>query len=378
MQHVLTTNYLNHLCPQKTEQFIWDTQLPGYGVRLYPSGQITFIAQIWDAGRTRRATLGRYPALSEAEARSAVRMWLFEQNLNDDAAFQPDKPFPDFAEEFFVRYARHWKPRTLATSRGCYERDLLPTFEHFTVGDITRADVMQWFTGLAHRPAVANRTLPVLSVMLREAEGWGYRPRGSQPCKNIKRYVRPEVGHYLTSEELARLGAVLLELAPKEPVMVALYRVLLYTGARVGELTSLRWTDYRAGHLHLPDSKVGPRTVYMSPAARRVLDAMPRTGDWVFPDRSEDKPLTTAGVSKHWSKLRQQADLAHVRLHDLRHTFASLGIAANVHLVTMSQLLGHALPESTLRYTHLATDNLQEATEGVSGALAIALAEGEG
>ncbi len=378
MRHILTTHYLNRLRPHKIERFVWDTQLPGYGVRAYPSGTITFLAQVWDVGRTRRTTLGRHPDLSEAEARCAARTWLQEQALGDDIALQPDKPFPDFAEEFFIRYARHWKPRTLATSRYCYQRELLPAFGYLTVGAITRADVMQWFTGLAHRPGVANRALPVLSVMLREAEIWNYRPKGSQPCKNIKRYARPEVGHYLTAEELIRLGAVLREQAPLEPVLAALCRTLLYTGARVGELVNLRWTDYRAGHLHLLDSKTGPRTVYLSPAARRVLEAVPRIGTWVFPDPSGNKPLTTKQAGKHWRMLREKADLAHVRLHDLRHTFASLGIAAGLHLVTLSHLLGHALPESTLRYTHLASENLQEATDGVTQALAAALAEGEG
>ncbi len=372
----LTPTRLTTLKPQQQDYFVWDTHLNGYGVRVLPSGTLAFVVQCRTGDRTRRHTLGRFPALTEAEARTQALAFFQGRNPVPGQPTITAIPFPVFAEEFFIRYARHWKPRTLTLSRFYYEKELLPVFGEMSVHAITRADVMRWFNALASRSAVANRTLPILSVMLREAEHYGYRTVNSQPCARIQRYKRPQVERYLSHPELLRLARILTRQAGDQPFRVALVRTLLFTGCRVGELLNVRWVDLREGHLHLQDSKTGPRTVYLSPSAHRLIDALPRLDAHVFPHQQRGGPMTYKQMSAYWRKLREAAGLTDVRLHDLRHTYASIGLQAGVHLVVLSRLLGHALTESTLRYAHLDTGHLQGASEAVSGVVAQHLAAG--
>ena len=234
---------------------------------------------------------------------------------------------------------------------------------------MTRAIVLKWRDELGERPGTPNRTLPVLSVMMTTAETMGLRPRRSNPCRNVTRFPTETVERFLALDELSRLGAALGDVETQYPNNCAIIRLLLLTGARKAEIGSLQWSYLDGAIARLTESKTGPKTLYLGRAARDLLAPLPRAHDeWAFPDKhgtghAELKwPL--------WTRIRAAAGLDEVRLHDLRHTFASHAAMNRVKLPTISKLLGHALLETTERYAHLSDTSVHEAAGRVSGHIA--------
>ena len=226
-----------------------------------------------------------------------------------------------------------------------------------------------WFAALRATPVTADRSMPVLSVIMREAEVAGLRPEGSNPCRGIRRYRRKGRERFLYDEEIRRLSARLTAHQERFPRQTAAIRLLLLTGCRKGEVLSLRWTDYREGHLFLRDSKSGPRTVWLSQPARDILDDLDRAGPWVFAAPRRTRPPEPDAFDGFWCRLRAEAGLTDVRLHDLRHTHASIALRQGVTVLAIGRLLGHASPETTLKYTHPADSMVADAAEIVGKAL---------
>ena len=279
--------------------------------------------------------------------------------------------FETVAEEVFRRYGRVWKPRTAKVNRSYLRNQILPWFRLRPVADITRGEVQRWFASLHATPAAANRSLPVLSVILQQAEIYGHRQDDTNPCTRLRRYREQGRMRFLTVDELRRLGTAITMQAVSMPVPAAAVRLLLLTGCRQGEVRRLRWQDYREGHLFLRDSKTGPRTVWLSSAARSVLDRLPQTASWVLPSLTSDSPLSAETLYRCWRALRTAAGLHDVRLHDLRHSYASFALRQGETVLTIGRLLGHRDPATTLKYTHFADGMLRDAVETVSAALEV-------
>lgn len=277
--------------------------------------------------------------------------------------------FETVAEEVFRRYGRTWKPRTVAVNRSYLRNQILPWFRGRPISEITKSEVQVWFAGLSATPAAADRSLPVLSVILRQAELYGYRADDSNPCTGLRRYRPSGCERYLSVEEIRRLGAGLHERESAKPLPVAVIRILLLTGCRQSEIRTLLWEDYRNRHLFLRDSKTGPRTVWLSSPARQILDNLPRTSPWVFPAAKRVGPMTSDSLYRFWSKLRSEKDLSDVRLHDLRHSYASFALRQGETVPTIGRLLGHRDPTTTLKYIHLADEIARKAVETVEAAL---------
>ena len=237
------------------------------------------------------------------------------------------------------------------------------------IAEITRSDVQNWLGTLHATPAAADRSLPILSVILRQAEIYGYRMENSNPCTGVRRRRPRARERFLTTDETRRLGAALAAREADSPVRAAAVRLLLLTGCRQGEIRELHWQDYRSGHLFLRDSKTGPRTVWLSSPARAVLDRLPRTRLWVFPAANGLGPLSTGMLDRFWRTLRESADLPGLRLHDLRHSYASFALRHGETLLTIGRLLGHRDPATTLKYTHFADAMARDAVEAVGAAL---------
>ena len=237
------------------------------------------------------------------------------------------------------------------------------------IADITRADVQGWFASRRATPVAADRSMPILSVIMTEAERMGYRPEGSNPCRGIRRYRRKGRERFLSDAEIGRLGASLSVHEGERPLQVAAVRLLLLTGCRKSEVLTLRWSDYRQGHLFLRDGKTGPRTVWLSGAARNVLNRIDRTGAWVFPVRRGNGPAGPMWLRHFWERVRAEADLSDVRLHDLRHAHATFALRQGESVLTIARLLGHASSQTTLKYTHLADAMVREAVENVGAVL---------
>lgn len=362
---------VDKLKPRKSAYDIRDRDLKGFGVRVLSSGAKRYF--IHGQHRSRRVwkIVGEGGPISADEARDRVRGMLVAIREGGDAQVTatPDLAFEVVADEVFRRYARNWKPSTLEVNRGYYRNQILPWFGGRPIGDITADEVGRWFASLHNTPVAADRSAPILSVIMCQAEIYGYRPEGTNPCAGIKRYRRRGRERFLSRAEIRRLGAVLGRHETDHPSAVAIIRLLLFTGCRKGEIITLKWRYYREGRLFLPDSKVGPRTVWLSSAARKILDHLPRQATWVFPSRRTDGCLNAVTVGRIWHRVRAEADLSDVRLHDLRHTYASLALAQGETVLTIGRLLGHRDPATTLKYIHLCDATLREAADTVGAAL---------
>lgn len=243
------------------------------------------------------------------------------------------------------------------------------------VKDISRADIAKLLMEMAETPAMANKVGTLLSKAFNLAEVWGWQPEGTNPCRHVDRYQEDGRERYLAESELRRLGQV-LDNAEREwesdPRAVVAIRLLIFTGCRSAEILGLRWQDVDIERrcLHLPDSKTGKRTVLLNSAAVAILEGLKQAKTEVFVIPG-DKPGThRRSLQAVWERIRQEAEIPDVRIHDLRHTFASFGVNGGQNLAVVGRLLGHSKITTTQRYAHLADDPIRKATERIGEALA--------
>ena len=360
----LTDARIGALVPRKTPYDLRDGKLKGFGVRVTPRGRKRFFVLCQHRGERVWKTVGEFGAVDVNEARSRASSMLAAIRRGEPAPAGPEEAlFEAVAETVFRQHERVWRPRTLLVNPGYLKKQILPHFAGRDIADIDSRDVRNWFVSLAATPVAADRSMPVLSVIMREAEQMGLRSEGSNPCRGIRRYRRKGRERFLSNDEIRRLSAVLSAHADECPRQVAAVRLLLLTGCRKREILRLRWSDYREGHLFLRDSKTGPRTVWLSRPARAVLDGIPRTNPWVFPAPRAGRPRSLNWLDKCWWRVREEADLPDVRIHDLRHTHASIALRRGETVLAIGRLLGHADPETTLKYTHPADAMAREAAE---------------
>ncbi len=364
----LTGARIKALRPRKVVRDIRDARLKGFGIRVYPTGRKCFFVHTQHQGQRIWKVIGEASDISLAQARQRAQAML-ASTRNGTIASTNETVFETVAEEVFRRYGRAWKPGTLKANRGYYRNQILPWFRGRQIAEITGTDVREWFAALHATPVAADRSAPVLSVIMARAEDYGYRPPASNPCKGIHRYRRQGRERFCSVEELRRLGLVLKLHEQRFPTQAAIIRLLLLTGCRGQEIVSLRWTEYREGHLHLTDSKTGPRMVWLSSPARRILDGLPRVSPWVFASTRTRGHISSSSAGKFWTSIRAEAGLSDVRLHDLRHTYASLAVIQGENVLTVGRLLGHNDPATTLKYTHLADGMVAEAAETVGAVL---------
>ena len=358
------------LKPHKTVRDIRDGKLIGFGVRVLPSGRKRFFIHCQYAGERFWKIFGSTETMTAGEARIRASGMLAAIRRGEGLPADPEETlFERIAEIVFRRYERVWKARTLAVNRTYLQNQILPYFEGRQIAGIDRQDVRNWFASLSATPAAANRSMPVLSTIMREAERMSLRPRDSNPCSGIRRYPQKGSERFLTDRELRRLSATLRAHEERRSLLVAAVRLLLLTGYRKSEILMLRWSDYRDGHLFLRDSKTGPRTVWLSQPARDILDGIGRKGRWVFPAPRARGPRCAPWLDRFWYEVRAEAELDDVRLHDLRHTHASLALREGETVLAIARLLGHGWAETTLKYAHPADPMVRQASETLGGLL---------
>ena len=255
----LTQRRVDALPRRRAVRDVRDTELKGYGVRVMPSGAKRYFIHSQHQGRRVWKIVGDAETTTEAEARNRARSMLaaLRDGRDADAGAPGEAPFETVAEEVFTRYGRRWKPRTLQVNRIYLRRQILPFFEERFIGAITRQDVQDWFRSLHATPAAANRSAPILSVIMQQAEAWGYRPENSNPCRGIRRYRQARSERFLSPEEYRRLARVLDRHEADRPFHAAGVRLLLLTGCRKSEILTIEWRFYREGKLYLPDRKTG-------------------------------------------------------------------------------------------------------------------------
>ena len=377
----ITKRSVDAAAPGEREYFIWDDELKGFGLRVYPSGRKMYLAQFRAGGRVRRVNIGLHGALTPDAARTEAMKHLSEVRLGGDPAGERDRrkaspTMKEFGQRFLDEHvASHCKPTTQAEYKRSVELFINPKIGSHRIIDVTRTDVVELHQSMKGTPYQANRTLGVLSVMFTVAHTWGVRTDGVNPCWKVKRYKEVKRERYLTSDELARLGKVLRE-SNSEREAVNCIHLLLLTGCRLSEIQKLKWdfVDLDAGVLRLPDSKTGAKLVAIGQAVIEVFKTIPKVKDnpYVITGQVEGQHLTD--MQKPWRRLRKLAGLDDLRIHDLRHSFASDALQLGEDLPMIGKLLGHTQVQTTARYAHLKTAPIRVAANKVSDAIATSLA----
>lgn len=352
----------------------------GFGIRHYPSGRNVYIVQTRMAGRLRTVTIGPASVLTRHQAQMVARRVIAYAQVGRDPATDRKRirsapRFDDFLKEYWTRWSPQWKPSTLATHDGYRRLYLDNAFKGVFIDELNEADVTKWFSDLNNRAGrgAANRTLEILKNMLNKAEIWGYRLENTNPCRSVRPNKRRQCQRFLSAEELTRFGQVLAELRGDDNLTIrsgcAVITLLLLTGCRYREILTLQWQDVKGNRLLLRDSKTGPRTVWLGSAAREVIDSLPRHPKipWLFWNYQYRRPMRS--IQHLWEAILDRAAMGKLRIHDLRHTFASHAAMSRETLPMIGRLLGHANHQSTARYAHLDDGHLLDAAEQIGRAV---------
>jgi integrase len=412
----LTKRAVEAIEPGARDILVWDTELPGFGVKVTPHGGRIYVLQYSHRNRSRRVTIGRHGAggftADEARRKGEILRGIVRDGGDPAGERARDRAIPAMrvlAERYMVEHAiPKKKPRSADSDRGLIDCHIDPLLGERQVNEVTRADLRRFMqdvaegktkldqkTGTRGRRLVrggkgaANRALTLLSKMFALAEDWGYRSAGDgNPCRMVERFDESAGrarARFLSDAEIGRLGDALAarEAAdPRHRMPANIIRLLLLTGARLGEIVTLRreYLDLDRGLIRLPDSKTGAKPLVLSAPARQLLAGLtadvPETG-YLFPG---PRPANGAGerayggLTRFWKAVRQAAKLGDTRIHDLRHSFASVGVAGGSSLLLVGALLGHAQASTTARYAHLSDDPVRQAADAIGGRIASALA----
>ena len=387
----ITKRTVDAALPNSNDSYIWDPELPGFGLKVTPSGRKVYLVQYrlgGRRGRTRRVTIGQHGELTPAAARIEAKRLLGQVAVGHDPASDRDKAKADktvgaLLDQFFTEHVKSKrKPSTAREYQRIAKLYILPRLGRRLAGEIARQDIAKLHHELAGKPYQANRTLALLSKFFNWAEKHGFRPDGSNPCRHVEKYPEARRERFLSQLELARFGET-LRLAECEksltPWAIAAIRLLAFTGARLSEILTLCWEYVSEEHgcLFLPDSKTGRKTVHLNAPALHVLSGVPRLEGNPYVICGERPGKHLVNLEKPWRRIRRAANLDDVRLHDLRHSFASVAASGGQSLVLISKMLGHSQPATTARYAHLADDPVKAASEAVGRNIAAAMAAGD-
>ena len=369
----------------------WDRELKGFGVRVYPTGGKLYLAQArgpdGPGGRrkARRITVGRHPVLGAEEARQRAALIIARIKAGEDPVPLPlpakhhgGPTVADLAARYLERHvAVRCKPKTQRTTRSVVNRHILPALGRLPLAAVERRHVMALHESLCETPAMANMVVATLSHMYGLAADWELTPEDfDNPCQAIPANPERKRERFLTDAEFTRLGQVLDEVSSNGSQIsagaVTTIRLLMLTGCRKSEIMTLPWehVDLDRAEMRIVDGKTGSRTVHLSPSAVGVLSALPRVpgNPWVVPGA---KPGThMADIDGAWQSIRAKAGLRDVRIHDIRHSFASRALALGEGLPIIGRLLGHRQAETTARYAHLDRAAIRKSAERVATRIA--------
>ena len=369
------------------DAYVWDDELSGFGLKITPTGRKVYLVQYrlgGRKGRTRRVTIGAHGILTPDQARSDAKRLLGQVAAGQDpAAEREDKKnrplLGTLLEQFLVDHAdAKLKASTAGEYRRLAQLYVPSTLRRKFVADIQRAEIARLHLAMKDKPYQANRTLALLSKFFNWCEKHGYRIDGSNPCRHVGKYRERRNERFLSALELARLGEALRateQAGTASPFVIGALRLLAVTGARLSEILTLRWefVDLENARLRLPDSKTGQKSIYLNAPAIEVLTSLPRLEGNPYVIAGEREGHHLVNLQKPWRRIRSSAGLDNVRIHDLRHSFASVAAASGQSLHVIGSLLGHSQPQTTSRYAHLSADPLRAANDAVGNRIATAM-----
>ena len=386
----------------KPGDVLWDDDVRGFGIRCQKKSK-TYVLKYRFKGRQRWATIGRHGSpWTVTTARQEAQRLLGDLHSGVDVASLRDRDkrqhtVEDLCHRFIEEYAtQHKKPRSVETDRSNARNHVVPLLGHLRVKDVTRQDIEAFKLAVAKGKTakrakiqantnkggntvkggtgITNRCLALLSKMFNMAEAWGLRDEYTNPVRLVTKYTENRRQRFLSPVEVERLLQVLDNEerdGTTNPFALAAIRLLLFTGARLGEILGMRWSDihFEHGIVILPDSKTGERVLYLNEPSTELLKALPRIAgnDHVIVGREPGQALNN--LRKPWHRIREAAGLADVRLHDLRHSFASAAAANGASLVMIGKLLGHTQAQTTARYSHLVSEPVKDAARQVGNVL---------
>lgn len=411
----LTSRLIEAARPADKPYVLWDHDLSGFGVRIWPGGAKTFVLKTRvGAGRTAKqawVTVGKVGVMRLEEARKAALQTMASASKGiDPTPVRHVEPPPPQGPETVEELCRHWlakgsgrsrqrgrlagslrDPKNIAIDRGRIEAHIIPVLGKVRLTELTRQRIEGFRDAVARgdtrqvqktKPrgvrkvqggeGTATRTLRLLSSIL----SFGVREGllSSNPAIGIDKTPDRALERFLSPEEMRALGEALAtaEASGAHPSGISIIRMLALSGARKGEIEGLRWSevDLKTGFLRLSTSKTGAKLIPITGPMREILTSQEtrRRDEWVFPDSVGAGAFQ--GTPKVWLKVRALAGLADVRLHDLRHSAASFGLAGGLGLEVIGKLLGHQDIKTTRRYAHLSDGFMKAAAESMAGEIA--------
>ena len=368
----LTDASVQKLRPREAEYTVWDTSVAGFGVRVRPSGHRSYVWQGFTNGRRARTTFGSAALKAIDEARRDCLTLMIQERTGGRKADAVVPLFSDFATgPWKEAVLDHCTPQRRAYLARELKRQLLPSFGSLRLDHIRPRHVEKWFNAYSKvAPGGANMVLQTLRRIMKFAVASGHI--SSDPTRSVKQNRRPSLTRFLSRQEIARLYKTLDGMVAQRPSyqpQADMIRLLLLTGCRRGEITRLRWCEVHGASLRLTDAKTGPREVWLSAAAQELVERQPKASSvWVFPSpRDPARPCSIEIML--WYRARKEAGLEDVRLHDLRHTFASHTVMSGVPLPIVAKLLGHSRLSMTLRYSHVLDKEVAAAAERTGTAI---------
>ena len=405
----ITKRVVDGLKPQAKEFAVWDSKLPGFGVRVRPTGAMSYVV-VYRAGSgrgapVRRFTIANVGKVTPEAARGRAKSILGAVAHGHDPAGQKttERGTPTIsglADRFMFEHVEpKRKPGTIVFYRHLLDKIIEPELGAMKADKVMRAQCAKLHGKLKATPFQANRVLAVIGSMYAFAGRAGIVAEGMNPARRIEQFKEHRRERFLTGQELERLGSAIRDAEtrgipwdvdtgkpkakhlPKAknrftkigPFAAAAIRLLLFTGCRLREILHLKWehVDLERGLLFLADSKTGRKTVILNAPALAVLAGIPRLGSYVV--HGDDPEQPRADLKRPWETVARRAGLHGVRLHDLRHTYASFGASGGLGLPIIGKLLGHTQASTTQRYAHLDADPLRRASEAIGGRIAAAL-----
>lgn len=393
MKSKITKRVVDALKPGAKDSFLWDADMQGFGVKVTPKGKKVYLVQTRFQGVVRRFTIGTHGSPwspDEAREKATVILGKLAEGIDpmaEDKAAKRNLTLNELCDDYIAKACGHKSPSTLAVEAGLLKRHIRPLLGSKRIGNISHADGLKFMKDIAEgRTAVdvktvkrgraivkggmgtANRTAALLSSIF----SYAVREQivDANPMERMRKFKEGRHERFLTEDDVKSLGTTMakMEKDGANKVLLNALRLLMLTGCRKSEILGLKWewVDFKRGTLNLPTSKTGLKRVLLGESALTLLETLPHYDGsaYVFPaSRGEGHAV---GLTKLWHKVREAAELPEVRVHDIRHSFASFGVSGGQSLYTVGKILGHSKAQTTQRYAHLSDDPVKRAVDEVS------------